>query len=100
RDGLWKIGERSVDAILLIDGHFVLFEVEVGDALLQNANEQVVGELILVGESGGGDGLEAREEIAVDLIALVNGGERVFGELVVVAIVAEGRGALREIAEV
>ena len=75
RHGLGKIGESGVNAVLLIDGHFIFFEVKVGDALLQNANEQVVGELILIGEAGGGDGLQAREEIAVGLIALGNGGE-------------------------
>ena len=37
-----KVGEAGVDAILLVDWHLVLFEVEIGDALLQHANEQVV----------------------------------------------------------
>ena len=57
-----QIGETGMDAVLLVDRHLVLFEVEVGDALLQDANQEVVGELVLIGEAGGRDGLEAGEE--------------------------------------
>ena len=99
-DGERQVREAGMDAVLLVDGHLVFFEVVVGDALLQNANEQIVGESVLVGEAGGGDGLKARQEILVGLMALGDGGERVVGELVVVAIVAEGRGALGKVAEI
>jgi hypothetical protein len=64
-----------VDAIHLVNGHLVFFEVEVSDALLENANEEVVGELILIREAGGGDGLNAGEEGAVGLVALSNRGK-------------------------
>ena len=62
RHGERQIGEAGMDAVLLVDGHLVFFEVEVGDALLQNANQQVVRELVLIGEAGGRDRLQARKE--------------------------------------
>jgi len=37
-------------------------QVEVGDALLEDTNEEVVGELILVGKAGDGDGIKAAQE--------------------------------------
>ena len=57
-NGQRQIGEAGMDAILLVDRHLVFFEIEVGDALLQDANEEVVRELILVGEACGRDRLE------------------------------------------
>ena len=62
RDRQRQIREPGMNAVLLVDRHFVLFEVEVGDALLKDTNEEVVGELVLVGEACGADGLEAAEE--------------------------------------
>ncbi len=94
------IREIGMDAILLIDWHLVLFEVEVGDALLQHANQQVVRELVLIGEAGRRDGFESREEALIGFVPLHDGVERVLGELVVVAIVAEGRGALGKVAQI
>jgi hypothetical protein len=46
-----------MDAVLLVDGHFEFFEVEVIDTEPEDANEEVMGELVGVGEAGGGDGL-------------------------------------------
>jgi len=89
-----------MNAALLVDGHLIFFEIVVGDALLEDADEQVVGELVLIGEAAGGDGVEAREKRFVCFVALGDGFERVVGELVVVAIVPEGGGALGEVAQV
>ena len=66
-DGIERHGQRQIrqigmDAILLIDRHLVFFEIEVGDALLQDANQQVVRKLILVGEAVGRDRLQPAEE--------------------------------------
>jgi hypothetical protein len=88
-----------MDAVLLIDGHLVFLEVEIGDALLKDANEEVVGKLILVGKTGGGDGLKAREEGTVGLIAAGDGGERIVGELIVITVISKSGGALRETAK-
>jgi hypothetical protein len=83
-----------VDALLLVDGHLVSFEVEVLDALLELALHELVGEEILVGEAGGVDGGEADEVGLVVGVEPGDVGEGVVGELVVVAVVADGGGAL------
>ena len=57
-----------MDAVLLIDGHLVLFEVEIGDALLKNSNQQVVRELVLVGEASRRDGSQPVKEGLVRLV--------------------------------
>ena len=54
RHGERQICKAGVDAVLLVDRHLVLFEIVVGDALLQHPNHQVVGELIAIVEAGGG----------------------------------------------
>ena len=64
-----------MDAVLLIDRHLVLFEIEVGDALLQHTNQQIVGELVLVGEASAWDGFKPGKEGFVGLVALENGVE-------------------------
>ena len=61
-DGKRQIREAGMDAVLLVDRHLVLFEIEVGDALLKHANEEVVGELVLVGEAGRRDGFQPGQE--------------------------------------
>ena len=99
-NGQRQIREAGMDAILLVDWHLVLFQVEVGDALLEDTNQKVVGELVLVGEARSRDGLEPGKEVLVDLVALGDGVERVLGELVVVAVVAESGGALGKVAEI
>jgi hypothetical protein len=48
-----------VDAVHLVDGHLILFELVVREALLEDADEEVVGEEILFGKPGGGEGFEA-----------------------------------------
>ena len=50
RDGQREIRETGMDATLLVDWHLVFFEVEVGDTLLEDTNQEIVGELVLVGK--------------------------------------------------
>src|SRR5271156_5653408 len=95
-----KVGEIGMDAALLIDGHLVFLKLEVGDALLEDADEGIVGKLALIGEAGGGDGVEAGEEGLVYLFAVGDGGEGVVGEFIVEAVVAVGGGAVGIVAEV
>ena len=100
RDGEREVGEVGVRAVHLRDGHLVFFEAVVVEALLEGAHEQVVGELILLGEAGGGDGFEAGEKGLVGGVPAGDAGERVVVELVVVAVVAVGGGALGGVLEV
>jgi hypothetical protein len=95
-----EVGEASVDAVHLVDRHLVVFELVVVETLLEDASEEVVGEDILLGEAGGGDGFEAGEVGDVGGVAAIDGGEGAVGELVVVAVVSEGGGALGGILEV
>src|SRR5260221_11744190 len=74
-----------MDAVELADRHLKFSQVEVGDALLEDTNEEVVGELILVGKAGDGDGIKAAQESMVGFVAVSNGGERIVAELIVVA---------------
>jgi hypothetical protein len=89
-----------VDAVHLIDGHLVLFEFVVVEALLEDASEEVMGENVLLGEAGGGDGFEAGEVGEVGGVAAIDGGEGAVGELVVVSIISVGGGALGGVLEV
>src|SRR6266478_6875709 len=89
-----------MDAILLVDRHLVLFEVEVGDALLEDTSEQVVGDLVLIGEARTRDVFKTGQESLVGLMALGDSVERVLGELVVVSVVAESGGTLGKVAEI
>ncbi len=98
--GEGKVGEAGVDAVHLVDGHLVFFEVVVVEALLEDAGEEVVGEDVLLGKAGGGDGFEAGEIGDVGGVAAIDGGEGAVGELVVVAIVSVGGGALGGVLEV
>ena len=100
RNGQRQIRKAQVDAVELVDRHLILFEIEVGEALPQHPNQKVVGELVLLGEARGRYGFKAGEKILIGLVALTDGRERVLGELVVVAVVAEGGGALRKVAEI
>ncbi len=75
RDGKRQIGEAGMDAILLVDRHLVLFEVEVGDALLEDANQEVARELVLVRETRARNRFQPGEEGLVSLVALDNGVE-------------------------
>src|SRR5258708_247559 len=95
-----QVRELRVDAVLLVDRHLVLFEIEVGNALLQQTDQQVMGQPVLAGKAGGGDGFNPFQERFVRLMAQSDSGERIIGKLVVVAIVAKGGGALRLIAQV
>jgi len=88
-----------VGAVLLVDRHLVFLQVVIGDALLQNTDQQIVGELVLVGELRRRNGLDAGEVIAVGFVALSDGGEGIVGQLVVIAVIAESGGAFGEVAQ-
>ena len=64
-----------MDAILLVDWHLVLLEVEVGDALLKNTHQEVAGELVLAGEARMRDGFKSAEEGLVGTVTLNDGCE-------------------------
>ena len=70
RNGERQIGKAGVDAILLVDRHLVLFEIVVGDALLQHAHQKIVGELVLIGETSSGNGLQPGKKVLVGLVVL------------------------------
>src|ERR1017187_3816199 len=72
-NGQRQIRKAGMDAILLIDWRLVLFKVEVGDALLEDTNEEVVGELVLVEESNTRDGFKPGEEGLVGFVPLNDG---------------------------
>ena len=95
-----QIGEIGVNAALGGDRHLVFFEPKIGNALLEDANQQVVRKLVLIGESLGRDGLQPLEKRFVRLVPLGNRVERVVGEPVVVAVVPERSRALRKIAQI
>src|SRR5437879_10961628 len=81
-----------MDAILLVDWHLVLFKIKVGEALLEDTNQEVVRELVLVGEASSRNGLQSGQEGDIGLVPLGDGVERVVGKLVIVAVVAESGG--------
>jgi hypothetical protein len=89
-----------VDTFHLRNRHLVRLEVEVGYALAEDVNEEVVGELVLVGKAGSRDGLKLGNKGLVGLMATDDGVERVVGEFIVVAVVAVGCGALGKVAEI
>jgi hypothetical protein len=95
-----KVSEAGVDAVHLVDGHLVLFEIVVVEVLLEDAGEEIVGENVLLGEACGRDGFEAGEVGDVGRMAAIDGGERAVGELVVVAVVSVGGGALGGVLQV
>jgi hypothetical protein len=57
------------------EGHFELFEVVVLDALLKLAEEKVVGDLVLLREARGIDGLDTGKVGKVTLVSCRLGGE-------------------------
>ena len=59
RDRKWKVRKTGMDAVLLADGHLVLFEIEVSNALLQHADQKIVRELSWSEKPAGRDGLKA-----------------------------------------
>jgi hypothetical protein len=89
-----------VDAVHLIDGHLVVFEVVVVETLLEDAGEEIVGEDVLLGEACCRDGFEARQVGEVFGMATLDGCEGVVGELIIVTIVPEGGGAFGGVLEV
>jgi hypothetical protein len=99
-NGERQIRESRMDAILLVDGHLELFEIVVVHALAEDADEEIVGELVLIGEACGGDGFEAGKHGLVSAVTSRDGGEGIVRKLVVIAEVSEGGGALGKIAQV
>src|SRR5580704_6714010 len=89
-----------MDAIKLVDRHLVFFELEVGNTLLQTAYQQVVGKLILIGETRSRDGLKPRKKSLVDFLAMNDGCKREVSKLVVVTVVAKISGPLRELTDI
>ena len=89
-----------MNAALRIHGHFVFFEAEIGDALLEHSNKKVVGEMVLVGEADRRDSFQPAKEILVQLLSTGSGVERVIGEFIVKSIIATRGGALGKIAEI
>jgi hypothetical protein len=100
RHGQRKVGQAGVHAVHLIDRHLVLFEVIVVQTLLENADEEVVGEGVLLGKTNGRDSFEATEEGGVGAVTARHRGKRMIGELVVVAVVSDGGCALRRVLEI
>jgi len=100
RDGERKIRKAGMDAVLLVDGHLILFEIVVSDALREDTNEEIVRKLILIREASGGDRGEPGKEVLIGLVILGDGVEGTVAKLVVVAIVAEGGGPLGKVAEI
>ena len=95
-----QVGKAGMNAVLLVDGHLVLFEIKVGDALLEDADQEIVRESVLVGEARSRDGLKPRQECLVGLVALEDRVQGILGKPVVVTIVAKGGSPLREVAEI
>ena len=100
RDGKRQIGKAGVDAVLLIDRHLILFEIVVGNALLQHSNQQIVRKLIAIVEPCGRNGLQSREKVFVGFVKLSDGCERALGKLVVIAIVPKSSGAFGKVAQI
>ena len=63
------ICELGVGAAELADGHLVLFELEVGNAVIETAHHHVVRKLVLIGEAGGRNRLEPLQKSFVELVA-------------------------------
>ena len=72
------------------DRHLEILEGVVLVALLQGADHEFVGKHVLLGEAGGGDGLEAREKFLVRGVLALDFGQGRVVQLVVVAIVSVG----------
>jgi len=91
-----------MDAALLVDRHLVLFEIVIGDCVCSSTRTiRSCDKLVLIGEAGRGNGVEAREKnpdrsCAAGAMAV----ERVVTQLIVVAVVAKGGRTLRKVAQI
>ena len=65
RRGEGEISELHVRAAHLADRHLEVLESVVFVALLEGSDQEIVGKQVLLGEAGGGDCLEASQEILV-----------------------------------
>jgi hypothetical protein len=65
RESKRQISETDMRAAHLANRHLVFFEVIVVDALLQRAQQNLVGHRILFGKAGRLDGFQAREKMLV-----------------------------------
>ena len=72
------------------EGHLVLFEVVVFNALLKLAKEEVVGDQVLLGKAGRINRLDPGEVREIALVPGRGRGERVVAELIVVSVVTHG----------
>src|SRR5208337_948160 len=95
-----QVRQAGMDAVLLVDRHLVLFQIEVGIALLEHANQQVARKLVPFRKVRARDGLDSRQELPVGLIALNNRVQRVLRQLVVISVVAVGSRPLGKIAKI
>src|SRR6185312_2024045 len=95
RNTEWKIGERGVHTVLLVDLHLVVLEAVVHIALRKLALEQLVRQQIAVAHAGGRNGAKAGEEgVGLGVLAC-NRSHGGVPELIVVAIVSERSCTLR-----
>ena len=78
-----------MDATVLRNRHLPFLEAIAFQLLLQAAHHQRLVQRFLVGETGGIDGLEARQKLPRLLEVFLDGLVRVVGQFVVVALVAE-----------
>ena len=79
----------------LIDRHLVLFELRVFNAVAQVLDHQRLVDLLLIGEAGRVDGLEASKEAPVGGQIALDRRDGDITRFVVEALVAEDRGILR-----
>jgi hypothetical protein len=54
-----------MDTNLLVDWHLVLLRTEIADALLQDTNHKIMGQLVLIRESDRGDGFNRLRKKAI-----------------------------------
>ena len=96
RHGKRQVRQLGMDAILLIDRHLILFQIEIGDALLQHANQQVVRKLILVGKTRRRDSFKPPQKRLIRLVPLRQPIQRIVVQLVVVAVIPKRSRPLRQ----
>ena len=94
-----ELGQVELQALVLVDGHLPLLEPRGLLVFDEGAEHELGGELGLMRKAGGVDGGEALDEGAAAGQGFVVRAGREVGELVVVALVAEGGGVLRLVAE-
>jgi hypothetical protein len=94
-----ELGQRKMEAVELIDGHFPGLEGGLFLVFDELADHEVFAEDFLVAEAGGVDFAEAAEVVAAARELLVVGVDGVVGELIVEALVADGGGKFGGVAK-